>query len=230
MRHAVVVGASGLVGSALVQVLAGLRQKPAITVLTRRELSGLPQGVHQHVGDLLDEAFLSQHITSECRVFCSVGTTMAKAGSPEAFTKVDRDIPLALGRVARAKKAEGMTVVSSIGANARGFFFYARVKGEMEDGLQALNLPSLHIFRPGLLLGKRPEPRLGEKVGEIFSYILAPFMIGPFAGYGSIRASVVAKAMVLAAMRGFRGTRFFYNWQMRPLARGLGRNDRPPNL
>lgn len=224
MRHAVVVGASGLVGSALVEVLRGLRQKPAVTVLSRRELRGLPEGVAQHVGELTDEAFLVQYINSESWVFCTVGTTMGKAGSPEAFLKVDMDIPLALGRVAKQQGSEGMTVVSSIGANARGFFFYTRVKGEMEDGLQAINLPSLHIFRPGLLIGKRQEPRLGEKIGQVFSYILAPFMIGPFAGYGSIRASVVARSMVIAAMRGFRGVRFFYNWQMRPLARSLSRD------
>ncbi len=222
MRHAVVVGASGLVGAALVQALKALRQNPTVTVLSRRPLQGLPDSIEQHTGNLTDRAFLASHIPAEAWVFCCVGTTMGKAGSPEAFRQVDLDIPVALGVAAKNAGVQGMTVVSSIGANAQGFFFYTRVKGEMEESLQLLNLPALHIFRPGLLIGKRAEARLGEKVGQLFSYLLAPFMIGPFAGYGSIRGSIVAKAMVTAALRGFRGTRFFYNWQMRPLARGKG--------
>lgn len=224
MRHALVVGATGLVGSALVQVLVGLRQKPRITVLTRRPVGGWPASVEEFVGNVVDETFVDQYITPQTWIFCCVGTTMAKAGSAEGFLKVDLEIPLALGRAAKLKQAQGFTVVSSIGANARGFFFYTRTKGAMEEGLQLLNMPSLHIFRPGLLVGKRPGPRLGERIGQIFTLLLAPFLIGPFAGYGSIRAVVVAKAMVTAALRGTRGTQFYYNWQMRPLARKLGNN------
>lgn len=221
MRHAVIAGASGLVGSHLLAVLARLKQRPTITILGRKPMENLPPGVQQAIGDLHDENFLAKEITSESWVFCCIGTTMAQAGSEEAFKEVDYGIPVALGRVAKQKGCPGMSVVSSMGASPNGFFFYSRVKGEMEQALQAMNLPALHIFRPGLLVGKRKNVRLGEKVGQVLSYVLAPFFIGPFEGYGSIRGEVVARGMVRAAMRAYNGVRIYKNPSIRREARQL---------
>ena len=210
MRYAVIVGATGLVGSRLAALLAAERPAVPVRALLRRPAPDLPAGIEQVVLDRLDSAEeLAPHIPPGSWVFCCIGTTMAQAGSQEDFLAVDLDIPAALAQAARAAGAEGFSVISSAGASARGFFFYTRAKGEMELAVQAAGLPAVHIFRPGLLLGYRKEKRLGERFAVALDFLLRPLMIGPLARYGSIEGNVLADKMLRAARQGVQGVRLF---------------------
>src|SRR5690606_3115147 len=73
-------------------------------------------------------------------VFCCLGTTIKKAGSQEAFRRVDHDYPLAAARLAAERGTGRFFVVTAIGADAKSRFFYNRVKGELEAALRALPL------------------------------------------------------------------------------------------
>ena len=73
--------------------------------------------------------------------FCALGTTIAKAGSKDAFTRVDHDYVIAFAEKALSMGAKGCYVVSSMGANPKSRIFYNRVKGEMEEKLKTLNFP-----------------------------------------------------------------------------------------
>jgi uncharacterized protein YbjT (DUF2867 family) len=134
---------------------------------------------------------------------------MRKAGSQAAFVAVDVDIPVSLAYAAKKAGAAGMTVVSSAGAKANGFFFYTRAKGEMELEVQGANLPALHIFRPGFLDGPRAEPRLGERLVLALVNVLKPFFVGPLAKYGPISIGVLAHSMLAHALKGTQGIRVF---------------------
>lgn len=216
MRYAVVVGATGLTGQALTQQLAADRSGLPVRALLRRPAPALPARIEQIILPRLDDAdALAPHIPAGAWVFCCVGTTMAKAKSQAAFRAVDLDIPVALAHAAAAAGADGMSVVSSVGAKAHGFFFYNRVKGEMELSVQATHLPSVHIFRPGLLLGKRPERRLGERLAGLVSRFVAPMLQGPLAQYAPIHAGQLAKAMIAYAKAGGRGLRVFQGKALR---------------
>ena len=205
MQKAVVIGATGLTGGHIVRHLLALRQPPVVVCLVRKLSTDLPTGTEQYVVDLNDTTAIAAHLDDKTWVFCAIGTTIAKAGSQEAFRKVDYDIPLAAGRAARQAGALGMSLVSSVGANARSFFFYNRIKGEIEEALQAEGPPVLHIYRPGFLLGQRGQVRLGEKVAEVISFTLRPLLIGPMAKYRSILADRLAEAMVDKARRRLGG-------------------------
>jgi uncharacterized protein YbjT (DUF2867 family) len=206
MRQAIVIGATGLVGEAVTRQLAALKHPVPVRILVRHFVLDLPASVEQAVLPRLDlTEELEAYLTPDAWVFCCVGTTMRKAGSSEAFRAVDIDIPVAVAQAAKATGAAGLTVVSSVGANENGFFFYTRTKGEMELAVQASGLKALHIMRPGLLLGKRKEIRFGELLSVALSKLLMPLFIGPLAKYRPIRADVLAKVMIDKAQKGVQG-------------------------
>ena len=130
-------------------------------------------------------------------VFCCLGTTIGRAGSKEAFRRVDHDYVLALGQWARGAGAHRMIVISAAGADAASRVFYSRVKGETERDLAALRLRSLVIVRPSLLSGQRDEFRLGERLALIAT---RPFRGLIPAGVRPIDAADVAQAMLDAAL------------------------------
>jgi uncharacterized protein YbjT (DUF2867 family) len=133
-------------------------------------------------------------------VFCCLGTTIAKAGSQEAFRKVDFTYVVEAARVASDAGAEQFLVVSAVGADPSSRVFYNRVKGEMEAAVKRLPFRALWIVRPSLLLGDRKEFRLGERIAELVSRPLAIFFFGRYRRYRPVHARDVAAAMVRLAL------------------------------
>ncbi|MCQ6561692.1 NAD(P)H-binding protein [Paenibacillus mendelii] len=202
--RALLVGATGLVGSALLRQLLADKQCTQVTVLARRPLadavSAELQGKLQVIiadFEQMEEALAG--VEAEV-VFCALGTTIKKARTQEAFRRVDYDYPVALGEWSVQQGIQKMIVVSAMGANASSRIFYSRVKGEMEHQLSAFGLPELHVLRPSLLLGNRAELRVGEKVATLLSPLLRVLTVGPFRRYRPIYDGQVAAAMRAAAV------------------------------
>ena len=128
--------------------------------------------------------------------FCCLGTTIKQAGSRENFRAVDHAAVLALAWAARRNGAKRFFVVSALGADAQSRVFYNRVKGEMEEALEVLDFETLALFRPSLLLGPRPNPRLGERIGAAVMWLADPLLLGRLRKYRAIEAEVVARAML----------------------------------
>ena len=134
--------------------------------------------------------------------FCTLGTTMRQAGSREKFQKVDLEYVTSFARLAKTSGAAKFLVISSMGANPKSAVFYNRIKGLAEEGLQNLGFKHLIILRPSLLLGKRPEPRLGERMGAIFMKVFN-FLIPD--NYKAIEASRVAEKLLEMAYKANEG-------------------------
>lgn len=132
-------------------------------------------------------------------VFCCLGTTLAKAGSREAFRRVDHDLVVAIARGARDGGATRLFLVSAIGASPGAMSFYSRVKGEMEADVEALGYGTQHLFRPSLLLGKRNEHRPAERAGIGLARTFGWMLAGPLRPYHAVEGDIVAAAMVGAA-------------------------------
>jgi uncharacterized protein YbjT (DUF2867 family) len=137
--------------------------------------------------------------------YCCIGTTIAQAGSDEAFREVDLDAVLLFAHAARAAQAKRFVVVSSVGADTSSKKLYLRTKGEMEDALTAVGFPSVDILQPSLLLGPRKQMRPLELAGSIFAPLINPMLTGTREIYRAIPAEVVARGMLGAARRGGRG-------------------------
>lgn len=197
-RTAVLVGATGLVGGHLLNLLLGDPTWGRVVVLARRPTEIQHEKLEWREVDFDQPAMFGD--LSGCNdVFCALGTTIKKAGSKEAFRKVDRDYALAVAEAAQREGADQFLVVTAVGAKATSSVFYSRVKGELEEALKTLGYPRLWVLRPSFLLGERAESRPGEKLGVTVTRSLSKLMLGPFAKYRAIEARQVALAMCSAA-------------------------------
>jgi uncharacterized protein YbjT (DUF2867 family) len=207
-RTFALLGASGLVGGRLLELLAADASYARGTLLGRR-LLGLPGLERPNVSNVRDvvvdfdrpESF-REHLAVD-DVFCCLGTTIKKAGSQDAFRKVDCEIPAAVGREARAAGARQFLIVTAVGADAKSRVFYNRVKGEVEAALAALEFPGgLKVFHPSLIVGERGERRPAERVAMALMTATRPLFAGGLMRYRAIEATDVAKAMRRAALEG----------------------------
>lgn len=203
MRTAVVLGATGLVGSACLDVLLDHPEYTRVSALTRRPLERSHPKLVQHIVDYdrLDEAE-GDRIDD---VFACLGTTIKVAGSQARFRQVDHDYTLRAADWARARGAARLALVSSVGANHQASNFYLRVKGETERDLAALAFPCLELFRPSLLLGARAEDRPGERIAILFGRPMGALLVGALSKWRPIDAEKVARAMVNAVVNGEPG-------------------------
>jgi uncharacterized protein YbjT (DUF2867 family) len=204
-RTAVVLGASGLVGGFCLRALVDDPDYTRVLTFGRRELPSLTRAkVTQRVADL--GSLTADDFQGAQDVFCALGTTIRKAGSQEAFRKIDLELPLRSAEEALKAGAEQFVVVSSVGSDPASKNFYLRTKGELESELARLPFKAVHILRPSLLVGRRTEFRLGEAIAMKTAPALDLLTLGPLRKYHSMRAEIAGKAMVGAAKQGKSGT------------------------
>jgi len=210
-RRALLAGATGLVGRALLPLL--LRDHAAVEVLARRAVDlGSDVRLHLHV---VDFANLANALPDVDDVYIALGTTIKVAGSQAAFRAVDLDAVVAVARAGRKAGATRLAVVSALGAAATSSVFYNRIKGEMETSVGALGYDSVTIAQPSLLLGDRAA--LGQPVRRFEA--LAMRLSGPVMGLvprtvRPILAADVAAALVAAVRAGTPGVRILSSAQM----------------
>lgn len=201
-RVALLVGATGLIGSQLLTKLLHSPFYSKVIALTRTPLTVRNTKLKEVIFDF-DRPDASQVMADD--IFCCLGTTIKKAGSREAFRKVDYEYPLKIAKLAKLNGAQKYLIVTAMGADPKSGIFYNRVKGEVEQELKGLDYESLHILRPSLLLGDRKESRAGEKIGEILATVFKPIMLGPLKKYRAIDSEKVANAMMLLARNSENG-------------------------
>ncbi|OGX86661.1 oxidoreductase [Hymenobacter lapidarius] len=197
-KTALLAGATGLIGSHLLPLLLESERYAKVIVVGRKAVPTVHPKLTQVVTDLdkLEDVRL-QLIADD--VFCCLGTTMKQAGSKEAFYRVDYLFVVKVAALTAGNFASQFMVVSSLGADAESGVYYSKVKGEMEAAVRQLPFRAVHIFRPSLLLGDRPQPRLGERIGAAVLGVLKPLMRGPLEKYRPVTGATVAAAMLRAA-------------------------------
>ena len=217
-RTALVAGASGLVGGHVLRLLLDGPEYDRVTVLARRALPITHKKLEQRVLEF-DRLAQTADFPRVHDVFCTLGTTIRRAGSQDAFRKVDYSYVVELARVAVRHRASQYLVVTALGADPHSRVFYNRVKGEVEEALRRFSFDGIHIFRPSLLVGRRTESRLAERMAAMFSPLVAWAFVGPLARYRPIKAHVVARAMVRTAREATRGVRVYESEAIRRLGR-----------
>ncbi|HWL88139.1 MAG TPA: NAD-dependent epimerase/dehydratase family protein [Polyangiaceae bacterium] len=203
-RTALLVGATGLVGSHCLDALLAEPNYEHVLVLTRRSLGRTDPKLEEVTVDFERLPDHAETMRAD-DVYCCLGTTLKVAGSKQAFRHVDHDYAVEVARMARAQGAKRLAFVSSVGADIHSSNFYLSVKGETERDVDTLGYEAVEIFRPFLLLGERAERRPGESMAGAVSRGLAGAMIGPLRKYRPIEASAVAAAMVHALVHGEPG-------------------------
>ena len=189
MKKALVLGSSGLIGQ---QVIAQLLQKEnySVTALVR---TALPMQHNRLIQVIVDFDNINKEAIMADEIFCCLGTTSKLAGSKQAFYRVDFEYVLELATIGHLNGAKKFALVSSMGANEKSAVFYNKTKGAIEQAVASIGYETLFIFRPSLLLGKRKEFRLGERIAQ---FIFTSLSILLPKKYRAIQAKQVAKAMI----------------------------------
>jgi uncharacterized protein YbjT (DUF2867 family) len=197
-KTALLAGATGLVGNALLPLLLASERYAKVIVVGRRPVAIEHPKLTQVVTELskLEDERL-RLIADD--VYCCLGATMRQAGSKEAFYEVDFLYVVKLAAITAANFAAQFLVVSVLGADAESRFYYNKVKGEMEAAVKQTPFRAIHVFRPSLLLGQRATPRLGERIGGWLLTLARPLLRGRWHKYRPVAAATVARAMLQAA-------------------------------
>lgn len=195
IMHLLLLGATGLVGSHVLELALADPRVTAVTAPTRKPLPSRP-GLSAPILDF-DKIPQDPSMWTADAVICALGTTLKSAGSRERFHRVDHDHPVEIAKLAKAHGTSCFVLNSAKGADIKSLFFYSRVKGETERDILALGFDRTVLVRPGLIDGLRPEPRPMEQwAGKVLS-VLKPVLPSSMQAN---RPEAIARAMLDAAI------------------------------
>ena len=207
-NKSMVVGSTGLVGKSVVNHL--IEKDIAVLALVRNDEVSKNSLLNYYKIDFDDLQFPDETFSDIKDIFICLGTTIKKAGSKEAFQKVDITYCYEIAKQAQARGVKNISIVTSLGSDSNSANFYLKSKGIIEDKITKIDFDSISIHRPGLLIGARNEMRLGEFIGQkIFPYFIDPFLMGSIRKYRSIKGDTLAKAMVNLTGCG-EGVNYYY--------------------
>lgn len=199
-NKAVIAGASGLIGSYLLDILLKEPFNDEVLVLVRKVLPIHDQKLVQLI---IDFDKLDKHadaITGHA-LFCCLGSTKKKTPNLTVYRKIDYEYPLRLAQIAGQNGIKHYHLVSALGANSKSSNFYLKMKGEVEDAISQTGIKCLHIYEPSFLTGNRKEFRPLEKFMLPLMKVIDPLLIGRLKKYRSIPAQTVAMAMYKQSLK-----------------------------
>jgi len=196
--QALLLGATGLIGNHLLHQVLAADVFDTVRLVGRRHPEVDDPRVQTVTCELDALASCAPGTFRVDVVFCCLGTTLRKAGSREAFHKVDHDYCVAAATLAKAAGVRHFVMVSAVNANSRGLSYYARVKSETERDVMVLGLPRVTFMQPSLLEGERDELRFAEEIGVKAMSLVKPLMGWTRADWLPIPAEHVATAMWMA--------------------------------
>ena len=208
MKTALIIGSTGLIGSELLNLLLDSNDYLKVITFVKRDTGIKHPKLTQHIIDFDKPETYKELIVGD-DFFCTIGTTIKKAGSKEAFRKVDFGYPKQFAAFALQNKVKNYLIISSLGANAKSGNFYLKTKGEIQDFLKDCDFESVAVLQPSLLLGNRTEFRLGEKVGAFFMKTLSFLFVGNLKKYKPIESKTVAKALLKIAQTNNKGFKIY---------------------
>jgi uncharacterized protein YbjT (DUF2867 family) len=192
-KSVVLVGATGLIGNALLHELIP-SDLAEIRIFVRRSIPGLPKKVKQIITDFSDLSSLKEELEGDV-IYCCVGTTRKKTPDLNDYRKIDFDINIQMAKMAKENGFQTVHLISAIGASTTSRIFYSKLKGEIEEALKELSFPNCYIYQPSILIGARTESRPMEYLSQRLSPFIDLFLKGPLKDYHSNSAKRIAKSI-----------------------------------
>jgi len=192
---AILIGATGLIGKALLSQLLENDAFSTVKVFHRRPTGVVHTKLKEHIIDFEDVAGWKDQLTGHV-LFSTLGTTVKTAGSQQAQYRVDYTYNFEVAQAAAQQGVPTYVLLSSTGADASSRIFYSRMKGELDEAVQQMAFERLRIIRPSVLEGNREEFRLGERMGIIIGKALA--WVPGARAYRPIKDTKVAQAMIVS--------------------------------
>lgn len=210
-KTAIVIGATGLVGSHLVHLLLEDDEYKKVNVFVRRPTNIEHPKLREYVVDFDDRDTWRDKVKGDV-LFSALGTTLKQAGSKEAQYKVDYTYQYDMAVTAASNGVRDYVLVSAQNADPNSSFFYARIKGELEASTSKLPFRNLIFIRPSLLYGKREHYRKRESLALCIINMFNK--LGMLKNMKPIHGKDVAQAMLYAyrmahGREAFTGTELF---------------------
>lgn len=191
-KTALIIGATGLVGKELLQLLLNDAEFGTVKIFLRRSVGFKHLKLQEHIVNF--ENLPEDKITGDVMFNC-MGTTLKQAGSKENQFKADVEFPVNFAKIAAKNKVPVIMVISAPGADEKSLFFYSRLKGQLEKEIIDLPFEFIRFIHPSVLTGDRQKPRSGEKF--MARLIDGASKVLPFLKkYKSISGHRVAKALI----------------------------------
>lgn len=193
-KKVVIIGATGLVGNALLQEVIQAKEVSEIRVFVRKAIDSLPEKVTQIVTDFSDLSLLKEQVIGDV-IYCCVGTTRKKTPNLTDYRNIDFGINIGMAKLAKENGIPTVHLISAIGASTSSRIFYSKLKGEIEEAMKELKFDSCYIYQPSILIGSRTESRPMEYLSQKLCPFLDLFMLGVLKDYHSISATSIAQFM-----------------------------------
>ena len=195
MKTALLFGATGLIGSHLLNLLISNNNYSKIKVFVRSSIELNHQKIEIIQTDFNNLKNHKEEIKGDDCFFC-IGTTKKNSPDKNEYKRVELEVPKQVAQIAKSNLVNSFVFVSSGYADPKSSGDYLKFKGLVEEDLIRLNFPKLGIMRPSFLLGARQEKRVGEKIGIFIFKLLSPLFLGPLKKMKPIHSATVAKAMI----------------------------------
>jgi len=203
MKKAIVIGATGMVGTQLIKQLIENETYSEIVSLVRRSSGITHPKLKEQIINFDEPENWSNVVTGDV-LFSTLGTTLAQAKNKEAQFEVDFTYQFTVAKIAAKNGVSNYVLISSAGSNSNSIVFYTSMKGKLEDAVKRLPFNVISIIRPGQLAGDRTEKRTSEKIGLSVMHFINK--LGMMKRYKPIYAHKVARAMINAAEKKESGT------------------------
>ena len=195
MKTALLFGASGLVGSHVLNQLISNNNYSKIKLFVRSSINISDPKIEIIQTDFNNLENHREDIKGDDCFFC-IGTTKKNSPDKNEYKRVELEVPKQIAQIAKSNLVNSFVFISSGYADPKSSGDYLKFKGEVEEELKRLNFPKLGIMRPSFLLGDRKEKRIGEKIGIFVFKLLSPLFLGPLKKMKPIHSATVAKAMI----------------------------------
>lgn len=203
---AIVAGGTGLVGKHLIDFLLQDENFEKVYILNRREIGYQHPKAKELIVDF-DHLSSSLGGLNVTHAYCTLGTTIKKAGSKEAFKKVDYQYPLNFAQEVFKIECNNFNIVTAMGTDSPSIIFYNQVKYEISEAISKVGFETVNILQPSLLLGEREEHRTAEALASKFFNATKSLWKGPLKHVAGIEGQQVAKAMTLISLKSQKGIR-----------------------
>jgi uncharacterized protein YbjT (DUF2867 family) len=195
MKTALLFGASGLVGSHLLNQLISNNNYSKIKLFVRSTINITDPKIEIIQTDFNNLENHIEDIKGDDCFFC-IGTTKKNSPDKNEYKRIELEVPKQIAQIAKSNLVNSFVFVSSGYADPKSSGDYLKFKGEVEQELKKLSFPKLGIVRPSFLLGDRKEKRIGEKIGIFVFKLLSPLFLGPLKKMKPIHSASVAKGMI----------------------------------
>lgn len=202
----VMLGATGAVGTEVVSTLVKMPELTRLTLLGRRPVEGFSHdGLSQHTADIFKPSSYEMHLKGHATAICTLGVGEPSKESRDDFVRIDKLAVLDFATACKAVGIRHFQLLGSIGTDVNSRSFFLRTKGELQEGLKALEFERLSIFQPSMIL--TPTNRYGVMQAlTLWGWPKLNFLLtGSRTKYRGVRVEMLGRAIALNTITGKSG-------------------------